>query len=76
MIVVVAVRFVNEKRARNEQRKERRERERMRTPAGGRAAAGLPGCGPRGQGRRPSVRWRERERERVRGTRSLFVFLY
>ena len=66
MIVVVAVRFVNEKRARNEQRKERRERERMRTPAGGRTAAGLPGCGPRGQGRRPSVRWRERERESSR----------
>ena len=60
---MIVVRFVNEKRARNEQRKERRERERMRTPAGGRTAAGLPGCGPRGQGRRPSVRWRERERE-------------
>ena len=62
MIVVVAVRFVNEKRARNEQRKERREG--TNANAGGRTAAGLPGWGPRGQGRRPSVRWRERESSR------------
>ena len=74
MIVVVAVRFVNEKRARNEQRKERRERgsECERRRAGGQQ----PGCRAAGREGREGGHLCDGGRERVRGTRSLFVFLY
>ena len=71
---MIVVRFVNEKRARNEQRKERREG--TNANAGGRAdssrAAGLRAE----RAGKAAICAMEGEGERVRGTRSLFVFLY
>ena len=69
---MIVVRFVNEKRARNEQRKERREG--TNANAGGRADSSRAG-GLRAE-RAGKAAICAMEGERVRGTRSLFVFLY
>ena len=66
IVVVVVVRFVNEKRARNEQLKERRENECERRRAAGRREGGREGC----EGGHLCVGGSEMEGRR------LFVFLY